>query len=326
MKLTRTAFTALLLLAGACRPPLAASAARARLAVVAPRLASPLSETYPAPASPSDPVKRAVFERINRDRTDAGLAPVAWDPGASRVADAFCERQVRERTRGHYLTDGLPPYARAALAGVFGYQSENSASWITTAPSFSETPVELALTAHAQMLAEKPPRDGHRMAILDPEATHVGVGWALSHGRFQMAQEFLARHLERLTLKTDPSQGVLLVEGATRWPMRLRFVTIAHEPPPRRLTQAEATARASYRYPAPTEAYIPEGYTMMRVVGAPTLDRIRLGRNRDFSFRFAPDRPGLWTLVFYVSVRGGDQARPGGSAVIVAEPAPPDAR
>ena len=28
-------------------------------------------------------------------------------------------------------------------------------------------------------MEEKPPADGHRRTILDPEATHVGVGYAI---------------------------------------------------------------------------------------------------------------------------------------------------
>jgi hypothetical protein len=30
-----------------------------------------------------------------------------------------------------------------------------------------------------------------------------------------------------------------------------------------------------------------------------TQDRIRQAGGQEFSFRFAPDRPGLWTLEFY---------------------------
>ena len=54
--------------------------------------------------------------------------------------------------------------------------------------SFDETVTELALEAHAGMLAEKPPNDGHRRTILDPAATHVGVGYAIVGGSFRMAR------------------------------------------------------------------------------------------------------------------------------------------
>lgn len=284
----------------------------------APDLAAPLVEAIPAAGSrPEDPVKAVVFDRINSDRAAAGLPPVAWDGAASRVADAFCAQQVREGTRGHFLMDGIPPYGRTSFAGVFGIQSENSVSWITSRQSFSEPILELALAGHQEMMAEKPPGDGHRRTILDPEATHVGVGYATLRGRFQMAQEFLTRGLERLTIvRRDASRPVLRFEGMPSAKWRLQFVTIARESPPAPLTREEASARTSYSYPRPTLAYTPEGATMVRVSDTDTQDRIRIGRKGDFTFLFAPDRPGLYTFVFYTGVRVSEPARPGGSATI----------
>lgn len=291
------------------------------LRIVAPAPGSPLSEVYPVASLPADRVKAAVFERINRDRAEQGVAPVAWDEAASRVADAFCAAQIAERTRGHYLRDGVPPYVRTGLAGVFGYEAQNSSSWLTTAVSFSDTPMELALSAHRSMMEETPPDDGHRRTILDPEATHAGVGWSMSGGRFQIAQEFLARQLDHLTLTTKDRAPapVVLMRGAPRSPLRLEFVTMAREPLPAPLTQAEANARTSYRYPRPSQSFVPEGHTWLRVSDTLTLDRIHLGHDRDFSLAFAPEEPGLFTFVFWVSSRGDGQPRPGGSAVIRVE-------
>ena len=136
---------------------------------------------------------------------------MAWDEAASRVADAFCAAQIAEGTRGHFLTDAVPPYARTAFAGIFGMGSENSVAWITTAPVFEESALALALAGHADMMRETPPNDGHRKTILDPEATHVGVGWAMKGGSFRMAEEFLTRKLAVLTLESDG--GTLLVRG-----------------------------------------------------------------------------------------------------------------
>jgi hypothetical protein len=263
-----------------------------------------------------------VFARINRDRADAGLPPVAWDGSVSRVADAFCLAQVREETRGHFLTDGLPPYARTSFAGVFGSQSENSVSWITTGRSFEESPLQLAIAGHEGMLAEKPPQDGHRRTILDPEATHVGVGYANERGRFQMAEEFLTRGLERLTLRLrDPQGAVVRFDGKPLPNSILEFVTIARERPPEPLTRQEATSRTSYSYPEPGVAYAPEEEPLIRVSGVETQNRIRLAPGGEFSFTFAPDRPGLYTFVFYTAGRVSERARPAGSATIWVEKA-----
>jgi hypothetical protein len=58
----------------------------------------------------------------------------------------------------------------------------------------------------------------------------------------------------------------------------------------------------------------------MQVVGALTEDRLRLEPNGDFSFRFTPSMPGLWTVTFYAST-GREKARPGGLAVLWIETA-----
>jgi hypothetical protein len=296
---------------------------------VAPVLASPIEDELPlAGARPVDPVKAAVFDRINRDRADAGLPAVAWDDGVSRVADAFCAKQIRENTSGHYLTDGLPPYARTSFAGVFGMQFENSVTWKTTGSSFDDPVETLALEGHASMLAEKPPYDGHRRTILDPDATHVGVGYALSQGEFRMAQEFLVRHLAWLRLEQlSPASSMVLVRGAPVAGRRLQFVTIGWEPVPRELTRSEANGRTSYSYPKIEEAFVGEGNVTLKVVGATTSDRIRFGRDRDFEFRFAPDRPGLWTLTFHTSPFREERIVPGGVATLwisgVGRPLPP---
>ncbi len=309
------------LLASACEtpPPVAAPAASPPLQIVEPPPGKVLSESYPPPANPSDPVQRAVLSEINRERAGASLPHVAWDASAARVAEIVCTRQVAEKTRGHYLRDGLPPYARTGLAGVFGYQSENSASWSTTASSFPDTPLELALGAQKSMMEETPPNDGHRRAILDPEATHVGVGWAMTGGRFQIAEEFLARGLERLKVRTEENPAVVRISGAPRAPLRLSFVTIAREPTPAPLTQAEANAHTSYKYPTARESYVPEGHISLRVEGTVTDDRIQVGRDGNFSFSYAPQRAGLFTFVFWLIKSGEDQPRPGGSAVVRVE-------
>ena len=289
----------------------------AALRVRAPELAGPLTDTLPDPGGrPQGALKEGVFARINRDRVLAGLLPVAWDEAASQVADAFCEQQVREASRGHFLMDGVPPYARTAFAGVFGAQSENSVSWVTTGSSFTETPLQLALAGHKEMMGEKPPQDGHRRTILDPDATHVGVGYASANGRFQMAQEFLTRTLERVRLvRSDASRLILHFEGKTVKDTRLMFVTIARELPPATLTREEASARTSYSYPSPWLAYVPEGNTQMRVSGTDTRDKLRISA-REFFFAFAPDRPGLYTFTFYTSVRPSEPSRPGATVTI----------
>jgi uncharacterized protein YkwD len=279
----------------------------------------PISEAYPEKKEPEDAVKRSVLERINEDRRKADLPPVAWDERASAVADRFCAAQIEERTHGHFLTNGVPPYARTAFDGIFGMQAENAVTWRTTGPKFDESTVSLALSGHASMMAEVPPNDGHRRTILDPEATHVGVGYAVEKGDFRMAQEFLTRRLQTMSLEPAPDDPATIVfRGRMLEGRRIAFVTIAHEPPPRTLPRSVVNARDSYTYPQPTLSYTPSGDKSFRVVDTVTEDRIRIEPNRGFSFRFAPSSAGLWTFVIYAS-GDGPRPRPGGLAVLWVE-------
>jgi hypothetical protein len=288
-----------------------------RLILFAPAGARRWHENWPSESVPADPVKRSVFQKINEDRLRAGLSPVAWDEAVSRVADEFCARQIAERTRGHFLMDGIPPYARTGFAGIFGKGAENSVSWLTSASSFSETTMELALAGHKEMMTEKPPADGHRRTILNPEMTHVGVGYAIEHGRFQLAQEFLVRGLERLELKVSDEPGPSVTfEGQPRAHRVLRFVTIAWEATPRSITREEANARITYSYPKPFLAYVPEGEARLHVSDTQTQDRLRLRRDGSFFFAFSPLQPGLYTLVLYTSSQETIEPRPSASATL----------
>lgn len=317
MKLARIAALAAAAAAGCA---LVAKPARtAPFAVRRPPL--PISESYPPPEEPKDPVKKAVLERINEDRRKADLPPVAWDERASAVADRFCAQQIEERTRGHFLLNAVPPYARTAFDGIFGMQAENAVMWKTTAPRFEESVLSLALSGQASMMAEVPPNDGHRRTILDPEATHVGVGYAVEKGDFRMAQEFLTRKLQSLSLEPAPEDpSTIVFRGHAIEGRHVAFVTIAREPAPRPLPRAVINARESYTYPSPTLAYVPSGDKSMRVVDTVTEDRIRTESNRGFSFRFTPSSPGLWTFVIYTA-GDGPRPRPGGLAVLWVEDA-----
>jgi hypothetical protein len=291
------------------------------LAVRDPDLTHPLREVVPelGSAGPRDDVERAVFDRINADRRAAGLATVAWDEGAAQAGRRFCAAQVRERTHGHFLMDGIPPYARTAFAGLFGVGSENSTSWLTSAKAFQVGMQELALRAHKDMMDEAPPQDGHRRTILDPLATHVGVGWAQQSGSFRMAEEFMTRRLAEMTLtRVAGAPSTILVEGRMLPPFTFEFVTLANESSPHPLSREEADARTSYRYPDPQIAYVAEGRKALHVVGSDTQDRVAV-RGATFSFRFTPARPGLWTILVYTS-EGRQEPRPGGSAVLWMEP------
>ena len=66
---------------------------------------------------------------------------------------------------------------------------------------------------------------------------------------------------------------------------------------------------------------MPEGIKSLRVVGALTEDRLHVEGSGEFSFRFTPGLPGIWTILVYTG-QGREKPVPGGLAVIWVERAP----
>jgi hypothetical protein len=302
------------LLAAGCAGLLESPAAF-HLAVTAPDLDASMQDFFPQGEDPADPVGRALFEQINRERRDAGLAPVLWDERAARLAREYSARQIRDRTYGHFLTEGTPPYARVSFAGILGVSSENTVAVTTTGLGFSDDKARLALEGHRRMMEEKPPEDGHRKTVLDPDATHVGVGAALSGGEFRLDEEFVSRRFAWLRVTRAAGGGASVrVRGQAAPDTPLEFVTAACEPLPAELTRQEAISRRSYSYPSPRAGLMPYGDT--GYLSFSTSHSIVLSTRGRFSFSFLMERPGLWTFVLYFRKPGDRHPVPGGSFTV----------
>ncbi|HET9794888.1 MAG TPA: CAP domain-containing protein [Thermoanaerobaculia bacterium] len=299
---------------------LAACAARAiapsSLRVFRPDLSSPLEDAFPRGEAPRDPVSSALWERINRDRRDHGLPPVLWDERAASAARRTTRRQVEERTDGHFLLDGFPPYARLSAAADFGMGAENAAAFMSDAGTLHDTAQGLALRAQAEMMKETPPRDSHRRAVLDPAATHVGIGWAMAGGEFRLGVEFTSRGYERLRVRTEARRASVEVDGAALPELLLRYATVAREPAPKPISRREANGRDSYSYPAAELMLLPEG-SRERGVGIRSVHRLSSDSAGRFFFSWDFDAPGLWTFILYFQHPGVEPPRPGGSITVL---------
>src|SRR5204863_10208925 len=73
--------------------------------------------------------KRALLERINRDREAAGVPALRYEPRATLVGDAFCLDAALSGSGGHWDVHGRAPYLRWGLAGGVDYHAENVASY-----------------------------------------------------------------------------------------------------------------------------------------------------------------------------------------------------
>lgn len=287
------------------------------LRIVQPDLSAPLEDRFPRGEAPRDPVSSALLARIDRDRREHGLPAVLWDERAASVARRTTRRQVDERTNGHFLLDGLPPYARLSAGGVFGMGAENAAAFMSDSGRLHDTAESLALRAHGEMMKESPPHDSHRRAVLDPAATHVGIGWAMAGGELRTGVEFTTRGYERLRVRREPRSASIEVDGEPRPGFALRYATVAREPVPEPISRREANGRDSYGYPAARVMILPEG-SPERGVGIRSVHRLSTTAS-GFFFSWDFDAPGLWTFVLYFQHPGTEPPRPGAAITLLVE-------
>lgn len=282
---------------------------KSAISIAAPALSSPVSDDDPLPALPPDPVSQAVFDAINRDRARSAAPPVAWDPKAAAAARQYTRKQIDEEIFGHYLLDGIPPYARLSWTGVFGLSAENAGAFYSTGGPLNLSNREIAMMDYQAMISEQPPNDGHRRAILNPRATHVGIGWSRRGNQFRIDEEFTCRDYRQLTIhRSGGRQDAIHVSGQARKGLYLSYVTFAVEPVPTPISRAKADSIRSYADPAPTGVLIGAG-SFSTLEGLANFRSINLYPKGRFSFSFLFDRPGLWT--FFLRFGKGETLEPG---------------
>lgn len=265
-------------------------------------------------------LRHELLRMINHDRRAYGLRPVELDAESSIIADSYCRQQIRNGTTGHFTIDGQSPYMRYSFAGGNDGVSENAAAWSASYAFTDRALYEMMRRSEDAMMAEKAPHDGHRRTILDPFATHVGIGMAWERGEFRLTQEFLRRYVE-WTRPLPRAAGLYeeIVAAAKPLPgYRVEAISVHHEPIPRSLAPAVANLIDSYRLPDSRREYLPRLRSFARRTGSGAIEVIREeysdGRRGDFavngdgSFRFSvpfTDGPGIYTVVVWVK-RDGD--------------------
>lgn len=266
-------------------------------------------------------LRQTILAGINHDRGLHGLSPVQLDPHASEMADRFCRTQVSERTSGHFTTDGKPPYMRYSLSGGSDGLSQNTAAWSANYEFSEEALPGLVRESQREMMDELPPNDGHRRAILDPYATHVGIGVAWEGGELRLAQEFIRRYVEwkRPLPRSTSIDKRPLATGKPREGYRVSAITVHFEQPPKAMSPALVSRIESYSLPSRRRDYWPRLINLhWHPPGEVCRDTVRYADGspgdftveRDGSFSFAiplEDGPGVYTVVVWVQPEGSEE-------------------
>src|SRR5260370_697838 len=260
---------------------------------------------------------------INRDRKQFGLPLVQLDALASAVADAYCQDQIRNGTTGHFTIDGQAPYMRYAFAGGNDGVSENAAAWSANYNFNDRALYEMMRRSEVEMMREVSPHDGHRRTILDPFATHVGIGLAWERGEFRLTQEFVRRYIEwsRPLPRTASAGDQIFCSGRPVKGFSIEAITVHHEPLPQPMAAVIANAIKTYALPDTTREYLPRLRSRVSMSSAGSITEVREvysdGRRGDFpikddgGFAFVVplnDRPGVYTLVGWLEAPGSHDA------------------
>ncbi len=260
-------------------------------------------------------LRAELLRMINHDRQSFGLRPVELDPDSSAIADAYCKQQIRNRTSGHFTLDGQAPYMRYSFAGGNDGLSENAAAWSASFGFSDRALLDMMRRSEEAMMSEAAPHDGHRKTILDPNATHVGIGVAWQGGELRIAQEFIRRYVDwvRPLPRRATAGERLLCSGRPKPGYDIEAITVHHEPQPLPMSAFTANAIASYGLPNDRREYLPRLKTFYRHFADGAVEEVREeysdGRRGDFqvaddgAFAFAvplPDGPGIYTVVVWV--------------------------
>jgi hypothetical protein len=140
---------------------------------------------------------------------------------------------------------------RWGLSGGVDFHAQNSAA-ISSSDGRIQRPVfDLMLESHQSMMDEKPPKDGHRRLILDPDYTHVGLGVAVAGGEFRFTEEFTRVAFEWIEIpaKPLPAGATATFAGKPLPGWEVGTIEIRHEPPPKPLSARQLRRLGSYGYP-----------------------------------------------------------------------------
>ena len=287
-----TALTALALACGcATRPPADAPVAVARHGP---------GRSVIAYAERAPEAKAALLARITADRGAAGVPPVAYDLVGAKAGDAFCLDAARTGVMGHWDVSGRAPYDRWADAGGVDWHGENFSGSSRGGAAFREEELaHLLLSAHARMMAERPPADGHRKTVLERGWTHVGIGVALAGGEFRMTEEFSRHVLPWIELPAAPVRGrsaPFAAELPRGW--NLAVLEIAHERLPRPLTAKQINRRDAYSLPPASQRLYPRLASPLRYVDGSAGDVVVSGSVVRASIPLLSGPGSYWVLVY----------------------------
>lgn len=125
-------------------------------------------------------VSTSIYKTVNLHRKKNGLGELEADQGLGVVAGSYSGDMVTGDFFGHFAPDGRDLAARLGEANIDHYNKVAEILWDTTDQNINWTIEDTVRSAVTDWL--KSP-EGHREALMDPDARIVGIGTAIRDER-----------------------------------------------------------------------------------------------------------------------------------------------
>ena len=152
-------------------------------------------------------IRANILAMINEEREVEKVSPVALDDLATEVATKHAWDLVKGKFTSHWGSDGLRPYHRYSFAGGTEASAENVSAADNTWSMKEQDLKQDTAYLHLRLYQEKPPNDGHRHTILNPEHTHVGIGIVVYELRLRMVELFISRYVDIKPVPREAKPG-----------------------------------------------------------------------------------------------------------------------
>jgi uncharacterized protein YkwD len=261
-------------------------------------------------------VRDTVFAIVNADRVLYGRPALERDALTDSVAQAHADEMLALGYIGHRDASGLTPYLRFGLRGI-AYGEENITAAVGEVGYGIAVAIEEAASSHARMMAERAPHDGHKLNILGPLHTHMGVGVAHDSTGFRLVTLFINRHVEFDNLpRRLPVGASTTITGRALDGAEVRSVSVFHEPFPGTPDPDSLSSPETYALPSDRVDVYPR-LPGNRLYHDGSKGSLVFADDGSFSFPLSARRRGYLTVVLWVIDSRTGEAGAGSGAVVV---------
>ncbi len=243
-------------------------------------------------------------ELVNAERYLAGVGQLEIDDLACRVAMSHAVDMAQNSFVSHWGSDGRKPYHRYSFAGGIHATQENVAAIDNFFSGDWADLTEDLISLHVRMHGENPPRDGHRKAILAPQHTHVGFGFAAVERRLRLVEIYVAKYAEVVGFQSRvPRDATLDLSGKLlSEQFELQQIDVFYETLPVKIGSDFFNNPRSYELPDEFQSIRPKLREDMRYPdGTRGALELQIGRRFRAPINLYKGSAGIYTIVLWVN-------------------------